>query len=283
MSAKQENVNYCIMQLASSCQKNKGISSSSNFYKANDTTFYKNGRFPICKKCLKEYLYMDDDEINMDRLKIILRSFNLPFFENEWQSAVSDNKETIGVYFKNLSLNHKDKHWDDGSIVIKDIEENMEEADNELLMRWGSGFSNKELQWLENDYHEWTTHHDCAKLSVQRLVQMICIKELEIRNARKNGASTEKLEKSLRELMNDTNLTPKTMNAMNETESSKVYGMWIRDIEQTRPAEYFKDKKIYDDYDGIKDYFTRFILRPMKNLLTGSREFDKEFNVEDKD
>ena len=112
---------------------------------------------------------------------------------------------------------------------------------------------------------------------------MICIKELEIRNARQSGKPTDKLEKSLMELMNSSNLTPRTMSAVNETDSSKVFGVWIKDIEQNRPAEYFQDKSLYEDFDGIKDYFERFVLRPMKNLLTGSRDFDKEFMIEHED
>ena len=47
----------------------------------------------------------------------------------------------------------------------------------------------------------------------------------------------------------------------------------------TGVAEYFKDKSIYEDYDGILDYIKRFVFRPLKNLLTGTREFDKEFNI----
>jgi hypothetical protein len=60
-----------------------------------------------------------------------------------------------------------------------------------------------------------------------------------------------------------------------------VYGAWVRDIEKYRPAEYFEDKKIYFDFDKIGEYFQRFTLRPLKNLLTGSRDFDKEFSIEE--
>ena len=40
---------------------------------------------------------------------------------------------------------------------------------------------------------------------------MICIKELEIRNARQSGKPTDKLEKSLMEIMNNSNLTAYTI------------------------------------------------------------------------
>lgn len=278
----ENETNYCTMQLAKKCKNKNGVLAISEFYTANNNPFYKNGKFNICKNCLKEFVYVNG-EFSVKNFKTILRIYDIPFLEKDLESAISDKKETIGVYMKNIYLNHKGKTWLDGDMddITNKNALNSEDCDVELINRWGLGFTSNELQWLEQDYHEWTTHHDCEKLSIQRLVQMICIKELEIRNARQSGSPTDKLEKSLRELMNDTNLTPKTMSAVNETDSSKIYGMWIKDIETEKPAEYFKNKKIYSDYDGIMEYFNRFILRPMKNLLTGSREFDKEFMIED--
>ena len=283
MAKKKEDIYYCTMQLSPKCQKAQGLLEPKDFYSTINEKLFRNGKLPICKHCLKKYVY-EDKEINLDKFKNILQVYDIPFYEKEWNVSLSGKNETIGSYMKNVYLNYKDKHWRDGDLLDKKLiynEDDEKVDDIDLINRWGFGFTDEELQWLENDYCQWTTHHDCEKLSIQRLVQMICIKELEIRKARQNGKSTDKLEKSLRELMNDSNLTPKTMSAMNESESSKMYSQWIKDIEQHRPAEYFKDKKLYEDFDGIKEYFERFILRPMKNLLTGTREFDKEFSVEE--
>ena len=60
-------------------------------------------------------------------------------------------------------------------------------------------------------------------------------------------------------------------------------GVWISDIEKYTPAEYYKDKDLYRDADGIGGYASRFIFRPLKNLLTGSKELDKEFNLSKED
>ena len=287
MPRKKEEIYYCTMQISPKCQKAQGLLEAKDFYSTVNEELFHNGKLPICKHCLKKYVYDEDKNIDLDKFKKVLQIYDIPFYEKEWNVSIAGKSETIGSYMKNVHLNYKDKHWNDGDILDKKLiydekdEDKLDDVD--LINRWGFGFTEEELQWLENDYCQWTTHHDCQKLSIQRLVQMICIKELEIRKARQNGKSTDKLEKSLRELMNDSNLTPKTMSAINETESSKMYSQWIKDIEQYKPAEYFQDKSIYEDYDGIKSYFERFILRPMKNLLTGTREFDEEFSVEEGD
>ena len=281
--AKDKEIYYCTMQLSPKCKKASGLLDEKDFYSTANEEFFHNKKLPICKHCLKKFVY-EDKKINLDKFKNILQIYDIPFYEKEWNASLNGSKEVLGSYMRIVYLNYKDKHWKDGDIIDKKLiynEEDEKLSDIDLINRWGFGFTEEELQWLENDYCQWTTHHDCEKLSIQRLVQMICIKELEIRKARQNGKSTDKLEKSLRELMNDSNLTPKTMSAMNESESTKMYSQWIKDIEQYRPAEYFKDKSLYEDFDGIKEYFERFILRPMKNLLTGTREFDKEFSVEE--
>ena len=53
------------------------------------------------------------------------------------------------------------------------------------------------------------------------------------------------------------------------------------DIEKSSPAEYFKQKHLYRDADGFIDYLNRFVFRPIKNLLTGSKEYDKDFTIEE--
>ena len=55
----------------------------------------------------------------------------------------------------------------------------------------------------------------------------------------------------------------------------------IRDIEEFCPAEYYKDKKLYMDHDKLREYIDRFMTRPLRNLLTGSKELDKEFCLSD--
>lgn len=56
-------------------------------------------------------------------------------------------------------------------------------------------------------------------------------------------------------------------------------GLWARDIEKYTPAEFYKDKKLFKDFDDIGSYCSRFIFRPLKNLLTGSKELDKEYKL----
>lgn len=284
------------MQKCTMCGEVKPVSVA-NFYKSYSILFRNNheNRMCYCKECLLGYVnelnrqYNDEYKSLYELCKLIDTYYNKELYQSLKEKAIElkDESPQFGLYFQKVNSlpQYRDKVFSDSETnlgVIKDISE-YETKERELIKRWGRGFNREDLQWLEENYTEWTTHNDCTKLSTQRLVGLICVKELEIIKARESGKPTDKLEKSLRELMNDSNLTPRTMSAMNETDSTKIFGIWLKDIEQYRPAEYFKDKKIYFDFDGILDYFNKFILRPMKNLLVGTREFDKEFALEEDD
>lgn len=277
------NIYYCIAQVSDKCRNKKGVLTIKDFYMASNLNLFKNGKVSICKECMKEYVYIDK-QINIDRFKKILMLCDLPFFSREFESALSDSKETIGVYMKNIYLNYKDKTWNDGEIDKKTEIKTDEDSDftvtKEMKKRWGRNYSTDDYEFLEDTYYEWCNKYKSDTLSEQKTFQFLTLKELEIRKAREQGSSTDKLEETYRRFSSDANVIPRDANAMNDSENLNTLGIWTRDIEKYRPAEYFEDKKVYNDNDNMKSYYERFILRPLKNLLIGTREFDREFNVE---
>jgi hypothetical protein len=63
------------------------------------------------------------------------------------------------------------------------------------------------------------------------------------------------------------------LNAANSGKNLDTFGNWVKEIEQFRPAEFFKDKNMYKDVDNVEEYADRHITRPLKNFITGSRDF----------
>lgn len=284
----KKDENYCILQIGKTCKKKGGIKKETEFYMATSELF--NGKkIHICKECIHDYAYGNGNSPDVDRFKELLRASDYPFYKDVWDSSFNDLKmETVGAYFKNIWLNYKQKTWKDSDSLcesnIKAIEEqellSKDYNDSKLSNIWGRGYTIDELHWLEDYYESWRNKFGLEDLPVQRLARRISITELKIRKAEENGDNTDKLDKSLMELMDKASLTPKNLKGTAETDSQKAWGLFIRDIEKTKPAEFYKNKKLYEDHDGLLDYFKRFILRPMRNLLTGTRIFDKEYNIE---
>lgn len=283
------------------CGKEKKVS---DFYLSKSILHKSTGRMSVCKLCMGKIYndYLSKYQDTREAIYYMCRKLDIGYSEGILKAAITEveNGKKTAVYqiymtkFNSIGdLNGAGVDFDASDTFVEDdSEEDQEEqiikseralTEKDLVDRWGYGWTLEELQWLERDYTSWSTRHECNSLSLERLFEMICVKELEIRNTRRDGKPTDKLEKSLRELLSASNLTPKNMSATNETEATKTFGLWLKDIEQHRPAEYFEDKELYSDYDGIGEYFERFVLRPMKNLLTGTRDFDKEFNVEEEE
>ena len=61
------------------------------------------------------------------------------------------------------------------------------------------------------------------------------------------------------------------------------FGAWLEIISHYTPEEYYKDKKLYKDFDGIGDFCKRHVFRPLKNLLCKTNERDKECFIGDED
>ena len=67
-----------------------------------------------------------------------------------------------------------------------------------------------------------------------------------------------------------------------DNSADECLGVTLATISQYTPEEYYKDKGLYKDFDKIGEYFTRFVKRPLKNLMTGSTDRDEEYYVKDK-
>ena len=89
-----------------------------------------------------------------------------------------------------------------------------------------------------------------------------------------------KLTESYRKTFTQAGL--KTVKDTNTIEEFTV-GVTAETIEKYTPAEYYKNKSLYKDHDNIGDYINRFLLRPLRNLMQGTKDRDVEFFVKDEE
>lgn len=294
MTKKKEEImkdkGFCVMQLDTSCKKKSGVLPLTSFHVNTSRELIGTSHLPICKKCIKKYIYIDN-KIDLKRFKKVLRMLDIPFIYKVYENALNSEKETFGVYKQQYELNLSDKNWDDSD--MEEEERNTELStlssgskitiSKELKYKWGNGLSPEDYEFLEECYNDWIiANGEQTSQSEQDTIIDLCHINLNLRRARAEGNPTDKLQTQKINLLKSAGLTAKDIASKNEANNKKILGVRIAEIESTRPCEYFQDKKIYDDYDGLWEYFRRFILRPMKNLLLGSRDFDKEYKfIED--
>ena len=281
------------------CEKERSIKEYDNWYQSNNDELLKGVPvIPICKKCLKELWEKYVIDSNGDR-KLgtyrLMQEIRIPWNEVLWEMADNTKRGTkwgtyIGKYnslpqYKHLTMQDSDVYKGDTNNIQKteiiDSKHISKKKKEELVLKWGGNRNDDEYIFLDHEYTQWTTRHKCDEYSEEILYAQIALKQLEIRKGRDNNENVDKQIDALQKLMKDANVKPIDMDASKNTENINALGVWLMEIEKYRPAEYFENKKLYEDVDGIKEYCDRFILRPLKNLLTGSRDFDFLYNLED--
>jgi hypothetical protein len=139
---------------------------------------------------------------------------------------------------------------------------------------WGEGMSWEDYRYLETQYSEWSKSHSIDSQSEKVLLKFICLKELEIRKAMVSGSDTASLVKQFTELLKASALTPALSNVASGGKSMDSWGNFLAVIEQQTPAEYYEDKKLFADFDGIEKYIKKFILRPIRNFILNARDYN---------
>lgn len=284
------------------CRKCQKHLSSNNFYEATNPILDKNGFQSICKNCCQE-IYNEYFKIygNMkDAMYNTCRDLDIRFDEDvlkqcqsQIETLLSKNKKAdkvFGYYKSKLgstgkansqieSLRFKDSHIEKqlhGG--IENITDD-EKIDEKLKLFWGEGFTSEDYKFLEMELAEWEKTYKHDNQAHITLLREICIQTLVIRKKRKNGEDVKKDQDELQALMKTADVDPSSTSMANAGKSQQAYGVWIKDIEQYRPAEWFDKQDKYKDMDGFIPYIKNYILRPIKNFITGSRDFHVDDDV----
>lgn len=262
-----------------------------DFYMSNSQIHRATNRLSLCKDCLgdmydKYYAKYKDIKLAiyyMCRCSFIC--FNISCFNAMSQELKNDNKdrEPWRLYMTKLnSLGKKNGAGNDFdySDSIEKLENNKNviednDLDVESVIRWGN-LPKQDLEFLDYNYTQWVTRHKCETRAEEILFGEICQTQLDIKKTRETGGDTTKKVESLQKLMGSANIRPLDQNALNVNENLMMWGTTVQTIEKDEPCEVFEDyrKKEYEDYMGYKGYFYNWVLRPLKNLLSGSKDFN---------
>jgi hypothetical protein len=281
-------------------QETNFSASKSPIYKGN------NGYLSICRNCIAELyeqyvkFYDGDEDAAAER---ICQITDMYFDKDIWAMSrkISNRSEgkprnRVSVYVSRLNLRaasgattYSDtlvRQWEadvENAETVEEVEQNEDiEVPVETVKRFGTGFKEGEYQALQDEYDSWVTKYgEPEDKRQEELYVTICYMKLNLQKAtRSDAGGVGALANSYKQLIEAATTEIEDRKRKVEAEMElKPLGVLYRDIEQFTPAEFYKDKKLYKDFDYLKEYIERFMKRPLKNLLTGSKELDKEFNL----
>lgn len=295
------------------CPKCNKFKARSNFYQNKN---YDAGFFPICKECLlqmatdknKDDTYKD----NKEKAKNTLRIMDLPFIESVYDNAINDvtnavNEKNRGTAWQQWMVmlsslpNWKGKTWKDSEFKNNsEYDDEYDEKEYQQIIknakkRFGSGYSNEDYIFLENEYKDWVTRYECETKTQEIIFQRIAFKTWEIMKATRNGQPTKDLDSSLQQLLSSGDLLPR-QNIGNSASDSLTFGQlidkWENEQPIPEPSEEFKDvdkigllidvffKGHLSKMMGLKNAFSRTYDNFMKKYTVEKPEYDEDTDSE---
>lgn len=271
--------------------------SSTNFY--NDKRF-ASGLYPLCKKQLTDMAtdYDKKEKIRIDNREKTIKVFqmlDIPFIDSIYQSALQTTQEAVGEKNRSTAFQHT-------LTIVKSLPqykgmtfENSEFGDlgnpddeqlskrkprKEIVKLFGSGFSNEDYLYLQDQYDDWCARTQVDSKSQQTYVAQICLQLLDIYKDRKSNKDVTKKLDALDKLMNSANLQPK-QNVSNAATDSLTFGQLIEKWEEEKPIP--EPSEEFKDVDGIGKYirvwFTGWLCKALglkANVFT--EEYDEEIS-----
>lgn len=288
------------------CRKCMKFLSNDNFYNAVDGGLVdSNTKFSVCKKCVGEiydtiYGIVDSMEKTIHRLCQI---FNVKFTNDALDATkahvrtLQDNGKNVSaifsIYLMKLIATKKtmtksgpnDFQYEDVGTIFTEKQINITEIPipADIVSFWGKDLSRGDIEYLENEYANFKNTHSADTYAEIVLLKQVCTTMLDIKKERLAGNNTIKLVKELQELMTKLAISPNVAKANALNAGGDSFGLWIEDIERSEPAQWLLSDsrgQIYRDVGDTNSYFEKYIVRPLRGFITGSRDFNVDENEE---
>lgn len=293
------------------CRRCRRERSNVYFYDAVDNGLVDtNGKMSVCKDCIQElyditYAETESMEKTIHKLCILL---NIRF-SNEAVDATRKHIQTLlesgknanaifGIYKQKLIATNKsmDKSvtqyegYEDVGTIFTEKEFDTKELPipQDVIDFWGKNLPKKDIEYLEDQYKNFKETHRAETYAEKILLRQVCMTMLDIEQARAQGDDTTKLVKELQELMKNLAIAPNVAKNIAAQEGAfDTVGMRIAQMEESEPAQWLKTDPIgdmYRDVGNVEEYYEKYVVRPIKNFILGSKDFnvdDEQFTLEE--
>ena len=278
----------------------------SKYYKSY-SGFYKEGHLPICKECFGRKFgnYAAEYHSNKKAMQRMCMAFDIYFDEELFDKCGTDDDAVLGNYFRKLNLSqHKGKTFEDSikegfdlsgdRKPVKEIQEvvnvNSDDEENENadmidpadIEKWGAGLEPTDYTILNSHYRLLSSSNPQCDGNAEIFIIDLCYTKMQQMKAVRESRVDDYKKLTESYIKSFTQAGLKTVKDTNAMEDFTI-GVNAETIEKYTPAEYYKNRSLYKDHDNIGDYIDRFLLRPLRNLMRGTKDRDAEFFVKDEE
>jgi len=273
----------------------------SHFSKSADVLWQSNdGYIPICNSCRDAYYYKLVDLFSGNEshaIEYFCRQFGWVFDIEGLKAAkqISADRSRIShygakknlgqvanigtTYFDSMKYHYAQKQ---NEIITSREQAKSEEStiSASAVDRWGVGFTELDYKLMDDHYRMLKRQNPNCDANQEIFIKSLCSLAMLQAKALREGDSDKyvKLTEQYSKTFKQAGL--RTIEGKDNS-NDECLGVTLASISQYTPEEYYQNKSLYKDFDNIGDYFDRFVKRPLKNLMFGTNERDKEYYVKE--
>ena len=296
---------YCLC-----CGEKKDIDT---YYTSDSLQYRAYGRIPYCKDCIDKMYQGYLDEFNrlqytncekraVQRLCMVLdlyysdEMYNTAFSDHQKAVVKFDNKDLkfITYYMKNVKMyqyrkrnynttindEYKQMKNDQKTMsMFNGNDEKQQEVVSKAVKFFGRGLSDDEYLFLQNEYEDWTSRHECQTKAQEELIKQICFTQLALFKSVRSGedSKAKDLNTTLMKQMDAAKLQPK-QNKGETVAETQTFGTLIEEWETHDPIpEVDEELKDVDKIGLFLDVFFRGHLAKMMGLKNGVSKYYDEY------
>ena len=281
-----------------------------NYYKSHSNFFGNIGKIPYCKQCIEKFYlkfyekYTNEGCLYPEKkaVKRLCMIFDIYYREDAYNSAIDSAKKRemnispMAAYMKIIQLsqyNRKKETYED--TITQEERENFamssiadiyddRNVSEETIRFFGAGFTDEDYEFLQEQYDDWVTRHECQTKAQEEVFKRICFKQLEILKATRRGEDTKNLDDTFQKLLDTAKLQPK-QNSGDTMSDAQTFGTLIDKWENTRPIPEVEEELKDVDKIGllIHTFYTGHIAKVLNlpsSLTALYDKFMKKYTVE---
>lgn len=255
------------------------------FYKGNHTSLCKDCLEAVFMQYLQKYREEKHSEPERDAIRRICMCLDTYYNDKIFDGAVktlesSPNMSLLASYCKVAQLNKKsydDTITESGVFELPALSEVTNEVSERTIRFFGNGFTDEDYLYLQEQYDDWTTRHECNTKSQEEMFKQICFTQLELLKATRRGDDTKDLNATFLKQLDAAKLQPK-QNYSETLSDTQTFGTLIDKWENTRPIpEVDEDLKDVDHIGSYLDVFFRGHLAKMLGLKNAVSHFYERY------
>ena len=279
---------------------------SDRFYEHKNLEIFPKGYVPYCKDCCNDMLqyYLKKTGTIEASMWYVCALLDIPFIKRVFEKTQELNRDTdkfIETYYNllwgNKSMKKALDTWEsfsDSDVSFEAIsgvtktDEGIKAQIEKLELDWGYQESEDDYKFLIYMYDKYTKNVTIENPQQDDLYRDLCLARLEKRKAEQGKIDTDisKIQGRILTLMNKLKLD-EFESTKPKTVSEQLIFAKIAQIEQTKPADLYKEPHKYKDYSKLRKYMKDLVLRPALNTLVGNKDFNlnlddvESYNIDD--